>query len=1776
MGHSEESSSYHSENNNSIASTSKVLDSRSRHPQKSSSKPASPRSRHESAEEAALRRPGGSQAERHGTSGKILSGRREDSGEHEEGAISGGDDNDDEEGEILAPPERPSSRTILTAPTSASASSSAPSDRRDDRLRRPRSPPERRASGPRWEEHGRSGDRDDRGRSDRLRREYARGGPRDWRDRDDVPYRSTNASAGPSRPRRMERDAEDTPSSRSSRRRSRSISPPPPGRRDVARRPASPPYSQRVIKDARMPDRSHRRSRSPLSRPPAGRSHYRDEGDRAYRYAEDDDERPRRRRSPDRDASERSSRISRYDYREWERDGRFRREDPVHRGRSASRTRVPEARRRRSSERGSLGVDRPGDTAYSLRDSTLRAPQSSDEASRSDHSGRGTPLLLARSRPDASTDSQRSRLPSIEGARHSASATPGRGPTTSHSHTNGHGANERQVPLQTQPSDGKLIPRKTNETASALVSRTDGLAKDASQSGWKVVDRSSRDDSSDVPSAHKGPHLLSNGVGGSHLRTSAAAIPLGPKSLQYRRPEASSSSPLRDQDAPPATSSRPLTPLQSNHDHPPPPPTEQPPPPEEEAAPPPPPSPSLHLQVPLSFSHTLLPTELPQEEREKGYQVTYDPALGQTKGKGKEVVKRYASLAEGPSNRPVADPRRSSTAVSRLQTSKRKKRTELWRPTWTWDQNSTEPKPPPPPRGLVVTGLSPLTTLAQLRAHFRTFGRIQESEIKVNPQTGQSLGIFRVLFAHDFDEDEEGKLLDDAPQPGQRGDLSAATAVTSTDGQRLGTSDIMRVELDNLRGDKYVKAYREELGRLYKPKTVPAVSASAASDTRAGPAASGLSRISASGHTAVPHQRDLPGAPTGANGESQTGPSALGASQVGRTSSPSSTSTTQVGDVARRADRERNVSRTHDAGLDDGADPNDSDEYGRRRVLAQQHRMAVRANGRIGTRTSVDGRQGLDRIVDDRSHSGRARQVSMDHFDAHSEVMERIAALQNPYVFIARSKANSALSTSDLRKHLGAFLPQGVHCDGDGWYATFTSRDAASRCQMVLGKKPLLGYNIDIEVHPAPRLSAEDLHAMKSSERRARLSSTAENAHALQESDPKARTSRSAHIIDPDLTGVDAARQLAWHKQRSLAEERVTKGWTEDEVVEQARSAILRELADVFIRDLKNRVIGPHLSDFLKPEAAGGQAIKRAAQARSASSRADSVRVVVANDDASNAREDATDGPTDQRLPSFRKKWSASVKSSRTSDAVASKQSVLNGKRDGASRTAKSHRSRVIDDDEDDDDDDGDDDSSVLVARDTGRTPMGRRDSITSQRRSSHGASNRPRTADKDAGRVDYSSSSDSDRAPREGDQHMSADEDDGAASTVVSQGTKVEADAGEVDVVSAAAPAAESKKGATRDRATLTKKGSKKGQAAKKAVVIQAPSPSEQSATPEAPDLAVLEEKSRANVPLSKAQLASNEDSELSKLKSSAKKAKAGRARSPTPDPVALGIVQEEEDLYYLKLALERLQAGESVAPSHVPDIDLDDQREEADGEAPDGEAQMEDEDMVRIPKVVHQSGSARTEGFYKIPPAQKAAHLPDRNKAIADSTTNHVALASARDNRADSRRLVLGIEQHRKETASDTDILKFNQLRSRKKQLKFAKSPIHDWGLYAMELIPAGDMVIEYVGEVIRQQVADHRERQYEKQGNFSTYLFRVDDDLVVDATHKGNIARLMNHCCVPNCNAKILTLNGQKRIVLYAKTTILPGQELTYDYKFQATGNEEDAIACLCGAEGCRRFL
>ncbi|TFK19254.1 hypothetical protein FA15DRAFT_674606 [Coprinopsis marcescibilis] len=297
-------------------------------------------------------------------------------------------------------------------------------------------------------------------------------------------------------------------------------------------------------------------------------------------------------------------------------------------------------------------------------------------------------------------------------------------------------------------------------------------------------------------------------------------------------------------------------------------------------------------------------------------------------------------------------------------------------------------------------------------------------------------------------------------------------------------------------------------------------------------------------------------------------------------------------------------------------------------------------------------------------------------------------------------------------------------------------------------------------------------------------------------------------------------------------------------------------------------------------------------------------------------------------------------------------------------------------------------------------------------------------------------------------------------------------------------------------------------------------------------------------------------------------------RPPTPPPDLVELGICEDEEDLYFAKLALMGYDPAAAAAAA------LEDEPEPA------------PEEPISYRK--HLTGSARTEGFYKIDHKDKAAYVAQyQSKAkgaeVVDRTVVPVDeplqqhVTSSRSNRANARRRAQGLEEMNQvqravalskgETAASELSFKFNQLQTRKKHLRFARSSIHDWGLYAMERILKGEMVIEYVGEVIRAQVADKREKAYERQGIGSSYLFRIDEELVVDATKKGNLGRLINHSCDPNCTAKIITINGEKKIVIYAKQDIEYGDEITYDYHFPF---EQDKIPCLCGSAKCRGYL
>ncbi|XP_016342566.1 histone-lysine N-methyltransferase SETD1B-A-like isoform X3 [Sinocyclocheilus anshuiensis] len=277
-----------------------------------------------------------------------------------------------------------------------------------------------------------------------------------------------------------------------------------------------------------------------------------------------------------------------------------------------------------------------------------------------------------------------------------------------------------------------------------------------------------------------------------------------------------------------------------------------------------------------------------------------------------------------------------------------------------------------------------------------------------------------------------------------------------------------------------------------------------------------------------------------------------------------------------------------------------------------------------------------------------------------------------------------------------------------------------------------------------------------------------------------------------------------------------------------------------------------------------------------------------------------------------------------------------------------------------------------------------------------------------------------------------------------------------------------------------------------------------------------------------------------------------------------------DEEDIRYLKITYDKMLQQDNgndwlndTLWVHHPPTNMG---------STSGLKKKRKEDGIRD----HVTGCARSEGYYKIDKKDKMKYLnssrlqseePDvdtQGKSIPAQPQASTRAGSER--RSEQRRLLSSF-------SCDSDLLKFNQLKFRKKKIRFCKSHIHDWGLFAMEPIAADEMVIEYVGQNIRQVIADMREKRYEEKGIGSSYMFRVDHDTIIDATKCGNFARFINHSCNPNCYAKVITVESQKKIVIYSRQPINVNEEITYDYKFPI---EDEKIPCLCGAENCRGTL
>uniref|UniRef100_A0A8C9RNZ6 [histone H3]-lysine(9) N-methyltransferase n=1 Tax=Scleropages formosus TaxID=113540 RepID=A0A8C9RNZ6_SCLFO len=127
--------------------------------------------------------------------------------------------------------------------------------------------------------------------------------------------------------------------------------------------------------------------------------------------------------------------------------------------------------------------------------------------------------------------------------------------------------------------------------------------------------------------------------------------------------------------------------------------------------------------------------------------------------------------------------------------------------------------------------------------------------------------------------------------------------------------------------------------------------------------------------------------------------------------------------------------------------------------------------------------------------------------------------------------------------------------------------------------------------------------------------------------------------------------------------------------------------------------------------------------------------------------------------------------------------------------------------------------------------------------------------------------------------------------------------------------------------------------------------------------------------------------------------------------------------------------------------------------------------------------------------------------------------------------------------------------------------------WGVRALQDIPQGTFVCEYVGEIITDAEADVREND--------SYLFNLDnkvgDVYCIDARFYGNISRFINHLCEPNLfPVRVFTTHQDLRfphIAFFAGKNISAGEELGFDYGDHFWDIKGKFFSCQCCSPKCR---
>ena len=123
---------------------------------------------------------------------------------------------------------------------------------------------------------------------------------------------------------------------------------------------------------------------------------------------------------------------------------------------------------------------------------------------------------------------------------------------------------------------------------------------------------------------------------------------------------------------------------------------------------------------------------------------------------------------------------------------------------------------------------------------------------------------------------------------------------------------------------------------------------------------------------------------------------------------------------------------------------------------------------------------------------------------------------------------------------------------------------------------------------------------------------------------------------------------------------------------------------------------------------------------------------------------------------------------------------------------------------------------------------------------------------------------------------------------------------------------------------------------------------------------------------------------------------------------------------------------------------------------------------------------------------------------------------------------------------------------------------------GSMSGQTFDAHDLVIEYVGEVVRKKVGKQLIVE-----NKSQHLMWLSEHSYLHAVNHDNVARCINHSCEPNCMVETWHVDGLARAGFFLTKEIVVNKEITLDHNCSMHDHKDILIFdCYCKIKTCRR--